>query len=170
MKEHIKTAVLLAFICLVAAGSLGYFYQLTDPIIVQQQINAKLTIKKELLNQATEFKDIKVGDKEVSLGIDNGKVIGGVVTLSVKGYGGAIDMVVGADSDGRITEVRIISQNETPGLGERATKESYLSQYIGKDQKELDNINLITGATISSKAIRNGVKEGLNAILEGMKK
>ncbi|MGB9683176.1 MAG: FMN-binding protein [bacterium] len=170
MKEHLKTALLLAFICLLAAGSLGYFYQLTEPIIVQQQVNAKLAIKKELLSQATEFKDVKVRGQEVSLGIDNGKIIGGVITLSVKGYGGPIDMVVGADTDGRITGVRIISHNETPGLGERATKESFLSQFIGKDQEELNKTKLITGATISSKAIRNGIKEALGIILEGIKR
>jgi electron transport complex protein RnfG len=169
MKEHLKTAILLAFICLIAAGSLGYFYQLTNPIIVQQQINAKIMIKKELLPQATEFKDIKVEDKEVSIGINSGKIVGGVITLGVKGYGGLIDMVIGADSNGKVTGVRILSHSETPGLGERATKESYLSQFIGKDQENLDTAPLITGATISSKAIKNGVKEGISIISEAMK-
>jgi len=169
MKEHLKTAILLAFICAIAAGSLGYFYQLTNPIIIQQQVNAKMAIRKELLSQAIEFKDVNVKDKEISLGLKDGKTVGGVVTLSAKGYGSLIDMVIGVDSNGKVTGVRILSHSETPGLGERATKESYLSQFIGKDLENLDKTSLITGATISSKAIRNGIKEGVGLILEATK-
>lgn len=168
MKEHIKTSLLLAIVCIISAGSLGYFYKLTTPIIEQRRIADQLSLQKEVLPQATDFKETKLEDKIIYLGISNGKIVGGVIKIDVKGYGGTIELMVGMDSTGKVTGVRVLSHSETPGLGEKAAKREYLSKFTGKSNSDINSVSLITGATISSRGIREGIKEGLKIISKAM--
>lgn len=168
MKEHIKRALLLAFICALSAGTLGYFYQLTTPIIKEQQIKAQVSLQREVLPQAMEFKEVTVDNYVVYLGLSNSNIIGGTAKITVKGYGGNIDLIIGVGADRRVTGVRILSHNETPGLGEKATKGNYLEQYINKSSSDINTVKFITGATISSKAIKEGVKEGITLISKAL--
>lgn len=170
MKEHLKRALLLAFICALSAGTLGYFYQLTTPIINEQQIRAEVSLRQEVLPQATEFKEITVDGTTVYLGLSNGGIVGGVAKITTKGYGGDIELIVGLDSDKRITGIKILSHSETPGLGEKATKNGYLSQFIGKSNTNLNSVRFITGATISSRAISNGVERGIEEISKAIER
>lgn len=164
MKEHIKRALLLAFICAFSAGTLGYFYQLTTPIIEEQKIKAQVFLRKEVLPQAIEFREVTIDNYTVYLGLSNGEIVGGTTNITVRGYGGNIDLILGIDKNKRITGVRVLSHNETPGLGEKATKDNYLEQYINKSVNDINTVRLITGATISSKAIKEGVKRGITLI------
>ncbi len=71
-------------------------------------------------------------------------------------------MVVGLDRNGKVTGVNIVSMNETPGLGSQIVdRKDYLTQYqqVKADTVEADmkKIDLITGATKSSRGARNGV-------------
>lgn len=168
MKEHIKTSLILGIVCIISAASLGYFYKLTTPIIEQRMLSDQISLQKEILPQAVEFREAKIEDRTVYLGINNGKIVGGVAKVDVKGYGGTIELMVGVDSAGKVTGVRVLSHSETPGLGEKATKEQYLSKFIGRSNSDINGVSLITGATISSKAIREGVKEGARVILKVM--
>lgn len=168
MKEHIKRALLLAFICAFSAGTLGYFYQLTTPIIEDQQIKAQVSLRKEVLPQAMEFREITVDEYTVYLGLSNGEIVGGTVKITVRGYGGNIDLILGIDKDKRITGVRVLSHNETPGLGEKVTKDNYLEQYINRSISDINTVRFITGATISSKAIQEGVKRGVALISKSL--
>ncbi|MBC7321449.1 FMN-binding protein [bacterium] len=168
MKEHIKRALLLAFICAFSAGTLGYFYQLTTPIIKEQQLKMQVSLQQEVLPQAMEFKDVTVNGYTVHLGLSNGDVVGGTAKVTVRGYGGNIDLVVGMDINKRITGVRVLSHSETPGLGEKAVKNDYLEQYINKSNDNINTVKFITGATISSKAIREGVKKGIALISKAL--
>ncbi|MGC8972394.1 MAG: FMN-binding protein, partial [bacterium] len=59
---------------------------------------------------------------------------------------------------------------ETPGLGEKATKNEYLAQFINKSSSDINTVRFITGATISSKAIRNGVKQGIDLISKAIER
>ena len=83
----------------------------------------------------------------------------------VNGFGGALDMMVGVNSDGTITGMKIVSHSETPGLGSRVDDPDYLSQYTGKSGTlSLGNgIDAITGSTISSKAVLEAANRALSA-------
>lgn len=164
MKEHIKRALLLAFICALSAGTLGYFYQLTTPIIKEQKIKAQVFLRKEVLPQAIEFREVTIDNYTVYLGLSNGEIVGGTTNITVRGYGGNIDLILGIDRNKRITGVRVLSHNETPGLGEKVTKGNYLEQYINKSISDINTVRFITGATISSKAVQEGVKRGVTLI------
>ena len=55
---------------------------------------------------------------------------------------------------GTVKAITAMSNDETPGLGTKIANESYIGQYVGKPAQALtaDDVDLISGATISSKA------------------
>ena len=83
-------------------------------------------------------------------------------------------MMVGVDVNGQTSGVSIISMSETPGVGSKTNSESFLKQFRGKggDVKVGDGIDGISGATISSKAVTEGVRmaHGLGIDLEKIAK
>lgn len=99
---------------------------------------------------------------------------GWIAQVSPSGFGGTIDMMVGTDNLGTITGISIISMSETSGLGANAKKESFRSQFIGKSgtlalTKKGGEIDALTGATVTSTAVTNGVNAALEAIGEYIK-
>ena len=109
---------------------------------------------------------------EVYEGIKDGQVIGYTIKTSSKGYGGAIELMVGISKDGKITGVEIGNHSETPGLGSKATEPMFKNQYVDKDvlnsllvvkgSTNNDNeISAISGATITSNGVTNGVNAAM---------
>lgn len=94
------------------------------------------------------------------------------VQVTTNGFGGAIDMMVGVDSSGAVTGVSILSMSETAGLGARAKESTFTDQYAGrtgeigvsKTSADPQNIQAISGATITSKAVTLGVNNALAAV------
>ncbi len=84
------------------------------------------------------------------------------------GYGGKIGILVGLETDRSARGIRIISQQETPGLGAKITKLDFLDQFAGKRAEEIalardgGKIDAITGATISSRAVVEGVATAIS--------
>ncbi|MEY8394886.1 RnfABCDGE type electron transport complex subunit G [Lachnospiraceae bacterium 45-P1] len=102
----------------------------------------------------------------------SGNVVGYVInSLSKNSYGGAVKLSIGFDMDGTITGVGIREISDTPGLGLKAKEPAYRDQFIGKNADVLtvtksgqaaDNeINAISGATITSSATTNAVNAAL---------
>lgn len=98
---------------------------------------------------------------------------GGYVFLAVaaKGYGGDISFALGVDAQGKITGISITSQSETAGLGANCQDEAWQNSFQGKAQpaNPADNmyskngetdtqIQALSGATVTTKAITNAVK------------
>lgn len=101
-----------------------------------------------------------------------GTVVGYVInSLSNDSYGGAVKLSIGFDMDGTITGVGIREISDTPGLGLKAKEAAYKDQFIGKNADVLsvtksgsaadDEINAISGATITSNATTNAVNAAL---------
>lgn len=98
---------------------------------------------------------------------------GYVVEVTPSGFGGAIDMVVGVSIDGTVTGVSIVSMSETSGLGANASKDTFRSQYVGLSgelavNKDGGEIDALTGATITSRAVTDGVNTALRVAAELM--
>lgn len=172
LKEIVIPAVSLFLICVVVTALLAFTNQLTAPKIDQLAIEKEQKSKTEVLADAKSFSDAKTAsldDVEYTYyeGEDaDGNVIGYVFATSAKGYGGDIDVMVGIDAKGVIKGVSILSISETAGLGMNAKNEDFLNQYNDKSG-ELnvikngtpadDEIQALTGATITSKAMTKAV-------------
>jgi electron transport complex protein RnfG len=92
---------------------------------------------------------------------------------TTEGYGGTIQFVLGVDTEGAITGISFLSISETAGLGMRWAQEPYISRFDGKKGDKLtlvktttdkeDEVEAISGSTVTSNAITNGVNAALAA-------
>ena len=176
MNNILKLGLNLFVICAVAAGLLAGTNQITAPIIEQRNEQANNEARQTVLPDASEFKLLdsnkynsssEVEVVEVYEGLNGSDVKGYTIKVLPKGYGGEIELMVGIKSDGNISGINVGNMNETPGLGAKAKEESFYGQYFGKPATELSviksgsvgetEIQAISGATITSKAVTNGV-------------
>ena len=178
MKDMIKLGIILFIISAVAAGSLGATNQATKPIIEQMIAQANDEARKTVLPAAKEFKPVDGVAKglvvEVYEGLDNGNVVGYAFKTVPSGYAGAIELMVGISADGKVTGINMGTNKETPGLGTKAAEPNFKDQYNGKSvDKALEvvkgkatgenSIVAISGATITSKAVTDGVNAAIES-------
>ena len=170
-KEYIQPVVVLVAICLVMTFALAYVNSITAPIIADNAAKSADAARAELLPAASTFEqydgDMVVVDPDKIYVSDCyvAKGIGMVVTVDTKSFGGILTEMVGIDNTGAITGVKVISHADTKGLGTKAHDSKYLEQqYKGKTElAAADNIkgdpavNHVSGATISSNAVYQGV-------------
>lgn len=169
-----QVAINLVLACLVSGLIIGVVYFITAPIAVEKNEMLKVQAMKGLVSDAESFEAVPNKDQWFEAKKD-GKVIAYVIPSESKGYGGAIKMLVAVGADGKVIDYSILSSNETPGLGDNAAKEPFKSQFKGKLESDLtvvkdpsnkENIQAMTGATISSKAVTLAVKNAVNEVTE----
>jgi len=171
MKETLRYGFILAMICVVASGLLAGMNSLTKPKIIAQAQAEEETALREVMPQGEYFEPIKKGEDIIYYKVHNkdGKFIGVAFKASGKGYSSVIDTLVGMTKDGSITAIKILNQNETPGLGLRIVESSFTGKFTNKNIQDLTGIQAITGATISSKAVIDSVKKKAEEIRDLIK-
>lgn len=185
MNKIVKNTLILTLITVIAGFLLGAVYEVTKTPIAQ----AQETAKKEAWQAV--FSDVKLGDfkaedvdqkaadkavkdmgvnatiDEVCTAGDAGYVI---TTTDKDGFGGNIQITVGIKKDGTINGVSILSISETAGLGMKATEPSFYNQYVNKhadkfvvskDGGDGEQIDALSGATITSRAVTGAVNAAL---------
>ena len=177
----LKLAVTLALICMVAGGGLALTYAATEKQIAKQAREEEMKSNKTafpLVKKSNDFKvrnDLAAKARKKYKNVikiyecsKNGEKVGWVVQVTPRGYGGPLVFAVGIDINGKVTGISIIDNKETPGLGQNVEKREFQKQFKGKETGEPlevgKDIDALTGATISSKAITLGVKEALQAM------
>lgn len=109
-----------------------------------------------------EIKANNIFVQEVFEAKKGGEKIGYTFKTKSGGYGGDIITVTGIALDGTITEIRVIEQMETPGLGTKIVDDkSFQESFVGKSTT--DEVMLISGATVSSEGVLYGVNGALEA-------
>lgn len=191
VKEIIKVGAILFVITALAAALLGFVNAKTAPLIAENNIKKEQTALKAVMPDAADFKEIELtpelknaedGRGEITKAYtaldQSGRVTGACVITETSGYDIGIQTVTGVNEDKTVAGVEIISLNETPGLGAKATDASFREQYTGKSAgigvsksgATDTDIQAISGATLTSKGVTNGVNIALDAaeiILEG---
>ena len=169
-KEYISPILVLVIICFVTTFLLAFTYGVTAPIIAENTAKAASEARMELLPEGDNFSDAgadlfvleegKVYATEVYTA-DNGA--GMVVTVKTNSYGGVLTAMVGINSNGEITGVKVTEHADTPGVGTKAHAAEHLSQYeglteLGSDVIKSDpSVQHVTGASVSSGAIHKAV-------------
>jgi len=93
--------------------------------------------------------------------------LGHAFMAEISGYSGAISILVGLEPDTTLRGIRIISQQETPGLGARIAESFFLQHFPGLAVDDIEltrkggKVDAITGATISSSAVVEGVRKAI---------
>jgi len=159
MKEMMRYGLILALICIVAGGLLATVNSITESKIIARARAEEESNLTGLLSGAVRFESVKSKDEIIyykGYNVDN-QFIGVVFKASGKGYSSVIDTMVAMAKDGTIKAIKVLSQNETPGLGSRVAEESFTGRFANKNTDGLRDIQAITGATISSKAVIDSV-------------
>mgnify|MGYP002711808882 FL=1 len=185
MNKIVKNTLVLSLITVCAGFLLGTVYEVTKAPIAQSQETAKKETWQAVFSDVKldDFKaedvDQKAADKAVKdMGVnatidevctagDTGYVI---TTTDKDGFGGNIQITVGIKKDGTINGVSILSISETAGLGMKATEPSFYNQYVNKqtdkfvvskDGGDGEQIDALSGATITSRAVTGAVNAAL---------
>ena len=189
MNKIIKNTIILTIITLVSGVALGAVYEITKAPIANAQEEAKQEAYTQVFEDADSFDDLEVDAKEAAeavkaAGVDDGaeineaveakqggETIGYVITATdPNGYGGDIQVSVGIQNDGTVNGIAILSINETAGLGMKASEPEFYEQYSGKqtdhfyvskDGGEGEQIDAISGATITTRAVTGAVNASL---------
>ena len=177
-----KFGGILGLICLIATALLASMNAVTADRIKAQAEQELQDSLKEVMPEGAAFEPV-IADNEISyykVTDTDGKLLGAAFKVSAKGYSSIIDTVVGMKTDGTIVAIKVVSQQETPGLGSRISeiagtvsmldfmrgvrpkknlKPWFQAQFDQKSITDLDKVAAITGATISSRAVIDSVKQ-----------
>ncbi|QGU95805.1 RnfABCDGE type electron transport complex subunit G [Clostridium bovifaecis] len=178
-KEIFSLGLRLLIITAIAGLVLGFAHKITlEPIAKQQKMENDAAMKEVLpIAESFNLKEITLPDgsivKEVNEGKKGSDVTGYAIKVAPKGYAGLIDMMVGISNEGKVEGIKILTHSETPGLGANAPNPEFSGQYKGKPIAQPlqvvktapsgDNqIQAITGATITSNAVTKGVNDAID--------
>ena len=185
MKRNFKLGGILLIITMISGLLLGFANDLTKEAILE---NSK--ISKDDLNYimpaAEKIQDTTIelaeesSIKEVYEAVSGNDTIGYVMKINVKGFHGPIDFVIGISKDDKVTGMKVLSHNETPGLGAKITEDKFMQRFKDKPATDYleavkvtpnkDNeVEAISGATTSSKASVSAVNEAITFYLESIK-
>ncbi|MFA0816404.1 MAG: RnfABCDGE type electron transport complex subunit G [Anaerofustis sp.] len=191
MRDIVKLAVILLIISAIAAGALAYTNQVTAPQIASSKETAATEARTVVMPKATDFTlmaDDQLASVAEGAGLttdelnqiyaayQDGTLIGYTFKTTSKGYSGDIIALTGINLDGTLGGVTVLTQTETAGLGAKSQTD-WIDQYQGKSiSSELTVIKLgtpndsqiqaITGATITSRAVTKAVNMARSAFLE----
>ena len=174
MRKVMILGLKLFLLAAVAGLALGLTNMVTAGAIQEQQIKAAEAARKAVLPVAETFTEATApeGMKDAYAGYDaSGVLTGKTGTIVAKGYGGEIEITVGIDQSGAVTGVSIGGSSfaETAGLGARAKEPWFAEQFVGKASpiaiaKDGGEIDAITSATITSRAVTNAVENAVLAL------
>lgn len=166
MRDAIRLGGRLFLIALAAGLALGATYFITkEPITRQQALSAAKARGQVISGEAVlDEGTVLTGNVRSVYVTENG---GRVIEVAAVGYGGEFLVTVGIEQGGTITGVNVGENQETVGLGKNAEKPEFTSQYVGKNTRiEVakksatdSQIDALTGATITSRAVTNAVNE-----------
>ena len=162
----VKPVVVLCVICIIITGALAATNGITAPIIEQVTRQAQEAARKELVPDAqsyTPVEGIRVENVSDIYASDNGYT---VITCSAKGYGGPITVMVAFEPGGTVSRIKITQQTETQGLGSKiVTDPDFQASFSGLPAEpfQVTDIDAISGATISSKAVTTAVNAAIEA-------
>ena len=174
MKEMLNLAVRLSLICAVAALALAQVNELTNLPIKQAEARAQREAVEAVLPSFARLvaDTLRTGQEDQAIyftGQDSTGTVGIAFTSSTDlGYSGQIDVMVGLDTAGKVNGVRILRHAETPGLGANYAAPDVLDTfYKGKSStdnwqvtKDGGQIDAITGATVTGRAICDAIEKG----------
>jgi electron transport complex protein RnfG len=181
MKKIAIPAIALAAICLVCAAVLALTNSLTKQRVESLDAEQRNKAMSELIPAATDFGEAAETETEADgkaaqltyyIAKDGkGNVAGYIFLTSATGYGGEISVMTAMDTSKKVIGVKLVEISETPALGMKAQDESFLSQFARKvkgisatkNKPEGNQIQAITGATITSNAVVQAVNMALSA-------
>ncbi len=177
-RELLKLVLILTAFLASAALILSGLFNLLRPLAERREEKRILSAMEKVFPadsyEAFEHNfDKALGVLSAKKVITAGETTGYCIETSANGYENRVHIVVGIDLQGAVTGVEILSIKETPGYGDRIDDYEFLSRFNGKNSEltvvrgEADDdneISAVSGATVSSNAIKEGVNHAIAAV------
>ncbi|MCD6181429.1 MAG: RnfABCDGE type electron transport complex subunit G [Candidatus Cloacimonetes bacterium] len=193
MKYYLRMGLTLLLIAVIAGGILAVVNDYTAPIIKQTKLQTEVQARREVLPSATFFvkdsiavakaktkrnplKIVQDTSSDTSFfiyykGFSADSTLAGYCYIaSLYGYSSNVKTMVGVTPEMTINKIKVISQQETPGLGANCEKAEFQAGFNTLDaaalhvDKDGGAVKSITGATITSRAITNSIRAGLEIL------
>lgn len=164
--EYLKPVIVLLAVCVAAGLVLSGVNAMTKDTIAANEEAARTANYFLALPEADSFTAGTASNGADVQTADNGAGI--VIAASSRGYGGDVTAYVAFSNDGEILNTVINSSSETPGMGSKVSGEDFTDNFTGQAAKTfvLEEIDAVTGATISSKAALAAVNKAVEAFEE----
>ena len=203
MTNKVKFPLVLCAVCIGAALALAASYRFCAPRIARQEEKKRNEALEAVLppgaGKTRELGRLEAGPPVFARADADGRILAYATTAKGRGYGSVIEVMVGVYPDYRISGIKVVSHQETPGLGAKvsevqtdetlwtvlfggkrekdvtAAQPWFTEQFQGKTEallevvknvkpSETDRIAAISGATITSNAVKDIVKQGIEYV------
>lgn len=184
----LKYGFVLFAISVICTLLLAVTNMVTEPVIEMRDEQKNIEAQQSVLPQADKFEPISDLDQikedmpengdlvaSIDMAYSGNDLVGYTVKTTPNGYGGEIQLLTGIDTEGKITGIYVLDQSETAGLGARSTEQEFQDEYKGLSAEEEitveksgpvegNEIQAISGATITSNAVTLGVNTASEAV------
>ncbi|BAS29245.1 FMN-binding protein [Limnochorda pilosa] len=171
MRSAWRMIVVLGLVSLLSGAVLAVFYGWMNPRIEAQRLKAQFEVGfKQVFPEAADFQPVEpekplpdAVEEPVYEALDaGGNVLGVVYNVMGQGSQGLVKLAVGLEpKEGQVAGVAVLEHTETAGLGSRIEEPSFRDQFRGKSVVDAfqvgKDVDGITGATVSSRAVANAV-------------
>ncbi len=172
LRSALKTVGPFAGVFAVTCGVIFGVHRFTDLNTARAEIQVQREILAQAMPQAVvgaETPYHAAGALSITAGYgEEGHLLGYCVEVQSQGFGGPVTMTVGVDLNGTVTGVAIESHSETNRVGTAAMTPAALARYVGRSgtirSSGSNSVDVVTGATATSKAITAGVNRALNIV------
>jgi len=179
MKTMIHYAFVLLAISAVACAILAVVNHQTAPLIAENKVRTENEARQEMFPGAViTMTDVDPDYIYYEAKDHQGNLLGYIINAEGKGYSSTIKAIIGVSADYTIQKIKILEQQETPGLGTNCEKPEFLQRFTGKKPGENDlskgwslkvdkdggEIQSISGATITSRAVTKAIKESVDKL------
>ncbi|MBP3382271.1 MAG: FMN-binding protein, partial [Clostridia bacterium] len=164
MKTNLKNLSVFVSICVVITVLLAATNAITAPIIEKNQQASANKALLEVMSEGKGFETMDISSYTLPATVTEVHKetagLGYVIKLVTAGYGSDMVIMCGVKTDGFVTGAVCLSSNET--LGKEKT---YGENFKDKDAAAVDAVDIIGGATKTTEAYKNAVKDALNAAI-----
>ncbi len=163
MKDSIKSVVALTVICAVLAVILAVTNGITAPVIEENEKAAANAALLVVMPDGEDFESIDISKYELPATVTSvhKETSGGyVVQLLTSGYGSDMAIMVGIDSTGAVTGATCLKSSETLGF-----EKTYGDSTVGRTADDIDALDTVAGATLTTSGYKNAVKDALNTAI-----
>lgn len=175
-------AFILTLICVITTGLLALTYAVTASERQRQEERTRNADRLLMFPQVTAFDALPVAEGSqvrealAARGPDSA-LLGYLVTAERRGYGGEVPILVAFSAEGAIRDIKVLANEETPGLGSKIADPGYIGQFGGRPAATLftleadsgrnpgrQSVDAISGATISSRAVVDALNEAVDTV------
>lgn len=164
MKKNIKNLCIFICICTVITLLLATTNYFTAPIIEQNQNASANKALLEVMPNGKSFETVDISKltlpSTVTEAYKETSGQGYVIKLVTSGYGSDMVIMCGVSTDGVVTGAVCLSSNET-----LSKEKTYGENFASKDAAGVESVDTITGATKTTEAYKNAVKDALNSVI-----